>query len=174
MLRIQSSVVMVGEAQVETDFYVPLDVIMTNSGAGVPRYWRTGDFKRSLLEVGLETGSGRFLSVTVTQSPKGASRKVAAAPASQPQQPGIPVFELGTLKEDFTDEKGPFLLHVGADFVWLDLAPGQAHLHELRYDRLRFLLGPENVWLGLVVEGLTELQLSELWEGTQRVEEAAS
>lgn len=168
MLRVQYDSVTTSAVQVQTDFYVPMDVAVEGDVAEVAAYWRTGDLEHSLVEVGFNRRSGRFRSVTATLVPPKAAVRVAEAPGAQPAQPGIPVFDCGALSGHHSDEKGDFLLRVGADFVWLDLAPQVSHLRELRHGRLRFLLGVGDVWQGLVVEGLTQPELAELWEGIHR------
>ena len=168
MLRVQSSLRTNAPIVVQTDFYVPIEVVMEADSEEVATYWRTGDHPHSLVEVGIDPPSGRFRSVTIPLASVEATVRVANAPVSQPTQPGVPTFDTGTLRGSYTDERGVFFLRVGPDVVWLDFAPGVPHVRELRHGPVRFLLGAEDAWLGVVVEELTERQLSELWVGVHR------
>ena len=48
MLRVQSSVRTGDPVVVQTDFYVPIDVVVEAGGTEVATYWRTGDHPHSL------------------------------------------------------------------------------------------------------------------------------
>lgn len=161
--------------QVETDYHIPLDVNLPRAPGEVPSYrrtvpiyWRTGDFHHSLVEMGLDPESGRLVSVTVTLVHAEHTSEGAAAPAAQPSAEGCPNFDISLLQGAYTDDPGTVLLHLGPDFVWLSFTQDRSHLRELRYDRLRFLIGDDDAWLGLVVEDLTAEQLAELRAGIPR------
>lgn len=169
MIRILSSATTgTAHPQVQTDYYIPLKVKIPRESGEVPSYWRTGDFRHSLVEVGLDPRSGRLVTVTVTLVHAELTADVADAPDHQPSVEGCPTLDLGQLQGAFTDDPGPVLLHLGPDFVWLSFTEGTPHLRELRYDGLRFLIGADDAWLGLVVEALTAEQMSELRAGIPR------
>lgn len=50
----------------EGDDFVPLKFSFPDTIHALPLYWRTGDFKRQLLEIGLEPNSGAICKITVT------------------------------------------------------------------------------------------------------------
>ncbi len=151
--------------QVQTDFYVPLDVTLPRTPGLVPIYWRTGDLQRTLIEVGLEPGSGLLVSVTATNVPTTWTRDELQPPVRQPGEQGRPVMDIAQLQGAFTDEPGPVLLYLGPDFVWLAFTEGTPHVRELLCGELRFLIGADDAWLGLVVGGLSPAQMKELRAG---------
>ncbi len=154
--------------QVETDYYIPLKVKIPRESREVPSYWRTGDFHHSLVEAGLDPRSGRLVSVTVTLVHAEHTPDALTAPALRPSEQGLPILDLARLQGHFTDDPGPVLLHLGPDFVWLAFTESAPHVRELRYDGLRFLIGDDDAWLGLVAEGITAEQISELRAGIPR------
>lgn len=155
--------------QIQTDYYIPLKVRIPRESGEVPSYWRTGDFLHSLVEAGLDPKSGRLVTVTVTLVHAEHTPEAPTAPAPRPGEPGYPILDLARVHGHFTDDPGPVLLHLGPDFVWLSFSQDTPHVRELRCDGLRFLIGADDAWLGLVVEGLTAEQMSELRVGIPRV-----
>ena len=165
MLRVVSNAPDVTQPDIQTDYYIPLKVKIPGSSREVPAYWRTGDLRHSLVEVGLDQGSGRLTSVTVTLVHAEHTSEASLRPAAQPSAPGCPVLDRAQVHGAFTDDPGPVRLHLGPDFVWLSFTEGTPHMRELRLGDLRFLIGADDAWLGLVVEGLTPAQLTELRAG---------
>lgn len=67
----------IGECEgnvVEVDEYVPLTVRFGSGRDASPLYWRAGNGKDSLLEVGLSASTGKIISVTVVTIPSVALR----------------------------------------------------------------------------------------------------
>lgn len=107
------------------DSYVPFKFRSFETQASVPFYWRVGDFKKSLIEVGLNPESGAVGSITVTCY--GGNTRVEAT--WQSEHPGVevvdglPVCDIQdwSPKEQyadrFIDETNPFQAVIGLDFV---------------------------------------------------------
>ncbi len=51
---------------IESDGYVPVMARFQGAFEFPPLYWRTGDFRRTLVEIGVEKSSGAICKVTVT------------------------------------------------------------------------------------------------------------
>jgi hypothetical protein len=56
----------VEDTALEIDEYVPLRFRCQDTFDPVPLYWRTGDFHRQLIEIGLNPYSGAVCKITVT------------------------------------------------------------------------------------------------------------
>jgi hypothetical protein len=94
MLKINS----IGECEgnvVEVDEYVPLTVRFGSGRDASPLYWRAGNGKDSLLEVGLSASTGKIVSLTVVTIPFVALQHYECLVGSGAFDVGVPVFCVG-------------------------------------------------------------------------------
>jgi hypothetical protein len=68
MLKIIGSV-KVNDSHLQVDEYVPLSFKCFEASSVMPFYWRTGDLRKSLIELKLNRDSGAIFSVTATLLP---------------------------------------------------------------------------------------------------------
>ncbi|MHB2138635.1 hypothetical protein ACX64L_11885 [Pseudomonas monsensis] len=85
----------IGECEgnvVEVDEYVPLTVRFGSGRDASPLYWRAGNGKDSLLEVGLSASTGKIISVTVVTIPSVALQYYECQMKSCAFDVGVPLF----------------------------------------------------------------------------------
>lgn len=78
--------------EIECDSYVPV-IIRFDGYEGpiswVPKYWRTGDFKRSLIEIGMNPNSGAICKIVLTLLCDVVSHPIAGEATSE--RSGLPI-----------------------------------------------------------------------------------
>lgn len=52
--------------KIEFDVYTPINIEFGNISEDKTVYWRTGDFKKSLIEIGFAQKTGEIRSITLT------------------------------------------------------------------------------------------------------------
>jgi hypothetical protein len=115
--------------KLEIDDYVPISFRFYEMKTGVPLYWRTGNFKTSLIEVGLNPASGAIYRITVTSFKDAIMTSNSWEKSTSKIIEGIPLCDLHLWEgvEQFSDrfkgEPFSFLTIVGRDFVSFWLAP---------------------------------------------------
>ena len=142
MLRI-TGVTEVANCTLEIDDYIPISVRCAEVSSLTPLYWRTGDFKRSLLEIGLNQSTGAICKVTVTligRYLKAKAEDFAEAAVVR----GLPICDISEWPSDrFKDESFTFPTFVGEDSLSIWVAP-QAPLSRIyEVSQIRFAADDE-------------------------------
>lgn len=166
MLRTISTREPAGAPSIELDFHIPVRLRYPRNRRDIPDYWRTGNLDSTFLEIGVLPVSGQVVALTLTSMDSWT--ELDTPPPPTPSQPGVPVVDTVALPTHINDAPGPIGLGIGPDFLVIELVPGAKVLRELRDDRLRFLVGEDGVWVGLVVTGCDADGLREVRAGVQR------
>ena len=123
MLRVISSID-VKDCSLQTDEYIPISFQCSEAASLIPLYWRTGDFKKSLIEVGLNKNTGAICTVTVTAIGSCSRTRVGGSVEATNIHLGLPVCEISNWPEDrFKDEPFTFVTLVGEDSLSIWIAP---------------------------------------------------
>jgi hypothetical protein len=89
-----------------------------------PLYWRTGDFKKSLLEIGLNQNTGAICRVTVTLIGSYSTTGLGDPTEVTTAHAGLPICDIGDWPKDrFKDEPFTFATLMGEDSVSIWVAP---------------------------------------------------
>ena len=88
-----SSLLPASGVEIECDGYVPLIARSVGCTAFPLQYWRTGDFKKSLIEVGVDPSNGAICKITVTSLAGVGSHALQLADPSTTQA-GLPCISL--------------------------------------------------------------------------------
>lgn len=126
MLTVKGSI-QVENADLEIDDYVPFVFRNRDNQTSVPLYWRTGDFKSSLLEIGINPETGAIATVKV---PFFGIYEASSTPWKEPTArlaKGLPLCGLeiwsksDEFKDKFKDEAFAINAIIGPDFAsfWL-------------------------------------------------------
>ncbi len=108
-----------------------------------PRYWRTGDFRHSLLEIGVHGQTGQLVSMTLVSvkelsvwPPKGEHLDELATTVVN----GIPVFDVTDWQNDtvFVDEPNDLRIKLGTDRVLIEWGRPSAPARSLHSGRILF------------------------------------
>jgi hypothetical protein len=123
MLRVTSSSD-VKDCTLQVGDYVPISFRCAEAASLTPFYWRTGDFKKSLLEVGLNQNTGVICKVTVTLIGNYSRAEVEYSTEAITVHHGLPTCEISDWPKDrFKDEPFTFATLIGEDSVAIWVAP---------------------------------------------------
>ena len=123
MLRVISSTD-VKDCTLQAGDYIPISFRCAEVASPTPLYWRTGDFKKSLIEVGLNQNTGAIGKVTVTLIGSYLRTRVEDSGGATNVQHGLPTCEISDWPIDrFKDEPFTFATLIGEDSVSIWVAP---------------------------------------------------
>jgi hypothetical protein len=168
MLTVQASASTPGVATVRLGGYVPLEIEWETSSSDPPLYWRTGDFRLSLVEAGFDPRTGVLRSFSLVLAEAIVPVEVASEEVPAADSEELPVCDPGTWLQRtrtgsirtqgdrFIDEAAPVVAEVGATVFRVRFAePDGRWGRVLAAGRVRFWITAQN-GLGMVeVTGLT-------------------
>lgn len=144
---------------IEYDLYTPINIEFGswNISKEPTIYWRTGDFKKSLIEIGLAKYTGNIRSITLTLSEnvhKVESLKLNMEDINMVK--GVPSFQLEESNDNtYIDEKGKLDVYIGMDKVLITFSENDA-VSILQNDTVGFALDKEEVVCGIIISGMLE------------------
>lgn len=142
---------------VEFDMYIPLNIEFGSWDVSLEPtiYWRTGDFKKSLIEIGIGSRKGAIRSVTLTQVNSIYDINEKDNLKEIPITEGIPVVEVGNLSENnFTDELKDFKVCIDDNKINIHLSQSEV-VSLIKNDRVSFGLDKNNLICFIKVNKLT-------------------
>ena len=152
-------------SSVEFDEYVPFTAEFEASSLSSPLYWRAGDGKQSLIEVGLCKQTGSVKSITLTSVKAENIRKINATYENDMSaQKGLPIFYLTKWSEE--NESDDFANNFIDEFdldLQLDIGHGYISVSILgKEDPVRFVKN-NNIVFGFDTENaLSRIDIMEL------------
>ncbi|MEH7642407.1 hypothetical protein V7198_11955 [Bacillus pumilus] len=144
---------------IEYDLYTPINIEFGswNISKEPTIYWRTGDFKKSLIEIGLGKYTGNIRSITLTLSEnvhKMESLKLDMEDIIMVK--GVPSFQIEESNDNtYIDEKGKLDVYIGRDKVFISFSENDA-VSILQNDTVVFSLDKEEVVCGIIISGMLE------------------
>lgn len=144
---------------IEYDLYTPINIEFGswNISKEPTIYWRTGDFKKSLIEIGLGKYTGNIRSITLTLSEnvhKMESLKLDMEDINMVK--GVPSFQIEESNDNtYIDEKGKLDVYIGKDRVLISFSENDA-VSILQNDTVGFVLDKEEVVCGILISGMLE------------------
>jgi hypothetical protein len=107
MLRVISST-QVTDCTLQLEDYLPISFRCADAASPIPLYWRTGDFKKSLLEIGLNQNTGAICKVTVTLIGSYSRTEIDDSTEVTTVHAGLPICDVSDWPKDrFRDELSP-------------------------------------------------------------------
>jgi hypothetical protein len=148
--------------QIECDGYVPLIARSVGCTAFPLQYWRTGDFKKSLIEVGVDPSNGAICKITVTSLAGIGSHAFQMADLSATQA-GLPCISLedwaGSSRKDVEQPVEATL--IGNRLV-LQFGPQRGQLTTaIRNGRVVFQIDQSRIISGIEILELSTKELEE-------------
>ncbi|MFX0563902.1 hypothetical protein C6Y01_17790 [Bacillus sp. NMCC46] len=144
---------------IEYDLYTPINIEFGswNISKEPTIYWRTGDLKKSLIEIGLGKYTGNIRSITLTLSEnvhKMESLKLDMGDINMVK--GVPSFQIEESNDNtYIDEKGKLDVYIGKDRVLISFSENDA-VSILQNDTVGFVLDKEEVVCGIIISGMLE------------------
>ena len=148
--------------QIECDGYVPLIARSVGCTAFPLQYWRTGDFKKSLVEVGADPSNGAICKITVTSLAGIGSNALQLTDLSATQA-GLPCISLedwaGSSRKDVEQPVNAALL---GNRLVLQFGPPKAQLTSaIRNGRVVFQVDQSRTIYGIEFLDLSAKELEE-------------
>ena len=154
------------DVTVAADEYICLTLTWPADPVRMPVYWRPGDHKRSLIEVGIHPETGIPVSISIVLP--GSDVEVQEGQAPLPVRLvefGHPVFDLTPWGRDWLfTETIPFriVVYAGSATVWF--TPAEEAVSDLVAGRVRFHLSAGREFIGFSVHDLPETEIARLKE----------
>ncbi|MAS38308.1 MAG: hypothetical protein CL610_30200 [Anaerolineaceae bacterium] len=147
MLRVRNTE-QAPEGQIELSDLV-LKVEWPVPNAERPLYWRTGDFQRSLLEIGLHPVTGRLVSVTAVLLPQlepWTTETRSLSDVEKRHVNSVPVFHLANWQgtDQFADEPNRIQARLGTDSLLIDWNDQPGTSHCIQSGRVLFGVGEDD------------------------------
>ena len=149
-------------------------VLALNWDAGnsdIPLYWRTGNFHRSLIEIGINENDGKLISFTLviadgmsplTEIPSFLQQVIT------PINYGIPVFDisrwpqLNAYKDHFIDEPETVTVYIGESQLSILFGEVTSIQYRIVADKVTFGVDKKNTLLIVEVAALSDLEIKNL------------
>jgi len=149
---------------VEFDPYIAVNVNFGTWDLSLEKtiYWRTGDLKKELIEIGISENKRIIRSITIVLIKKIniEEKKFAAVQLKQ----GIPIFDkINYDKNHLFDEVGPLEMFIGKEKLQVLFSHNEITLG-LACDRVTCLFDKDNNFCGFQVANLTDKELNTLKE----------
>lgn len=144
---------------IEYDLYTPINIEFGswNISKEPTIYWRTGDFKKSLIEIGIGKYTGSLRSITLTLSEnvhKMESLKFDLKDINMIK--GVPNFQVEEYNDTtYIDEEGKLDVYLGIDKVLISFSENDA-LSILQNDTVGFALDKDEVVCGIIISDMLE------------------
>ncbi|MGX9292764.1 hypothetical protein ACSLGF_16500 [Bacillus sp. A015] len=144
---------------IEYDLYTPINIEFGswNISKEPTIYWRTGDFKKSLIEIGIGKYTGSLRSITLTLSEnvhKMESLKFDLKDINMIK--GAPNFQVEEYNDmTYIDEEGKLDVYIGIDKVLISFSENDA-LSILQNDTVGFALDKDEVVCGIIISDMLE------------------
>lgn len=142
---------------IEYDVYTPINIEFGtwNISKEPTLYWRTGDFKKSLIEIGLGKSTGSIRSITLTLS-EGVSmvESLILERKNINVIKGKPKFYIEHYSDmTYVDEKGSLKVLIGIDNVLISLSENVPE-SVIQNDNVGFVLDKNKIICGILVSDM--------------------
>ncbi len=130
-----------------------------------PRYWRTGDFRQSLLEIGVHPHTGRLLSITLVNIPRLGTlepEEMAYDEAATLITDQIPLFDLAAWSEGspFVDEPNNLRARIGYNRLTIDWGDTPSGNYAIQSGRCFMGIGDHYALIGLHLNPLSDAEIT--------------
>ncbi|MED1578181.1 hypothetical protein [Bacillus safensis] len=144
---------------IEYDLYTPINIEFGswNISKEPTIYWRTGDFKKSLIEIGIGKYTGSLRSITLTLSENVHKMENLELDKKNINViKGVPNFQVEEHNDKtYIDEKGKLDVYIGLDKVLISFSENDT-VSVLQNDTVEFALDKDEVVCGIIISGMLE------------------
>lgn len=141
---------------IEYDVYTPINIEFStwNISKEQTIYWRTGDFKKSLIEIGVGKYTGNIRSITLTLSEN--VHKMENLNLDMENITliiGIPIFQVEEYDKTYIDENSKFNVYIGIDKVLISFSENDI-VSIVQNENVGFALDINKMVCGVIVSGM--------------------
>ncbi|KLL01126.1 hypothetical protein XJ18_01715 [Bacillus pumilus] len=144
---------------IEYDLYTPINIEFGswNISKEPTIYWRTGDFKKSLIEIGIGKYTGSLRSITLTLSENVHKMENLELDKKNINViKGVPNFQVEEHNDKiYIDDKGKLDVYIGLDKVLISFSENDT-VSVLQNDTVGFALDKDEVVCGIIISGMLE------------------
>lgn len=157
---------------IEYDIYTPINIEFGtwNISKEPTIYWRTGDFKKSLIEIGIGKYTGNIRSITLTLSEN--VHKMESLGLDMKNITlikGTPNFQVEEYYDKtYIDEKGELNVYIGIDSVLISFSENDT-VSIVQNDTVGFILDKNKIVCGIIVNGMLEHEKNILEEALKEI-----
>ena len=153
----------VSRISLEIDEYIPLSLKCSDSPIDLPLYWRTGNFTKSLITVGLNPTTGAIYSVTVTQIERLEELREDFDGDLQHSLSGVPACEIGGWPSDrYKDEPGLFAVSIREQSVFVEFGCPVKPLVQYQAGNVTFYVDANSNLFALRFSGIKEVDMERI------------
>ena len=157
---------------IEYDIYTPINIEFGtwNISKEPTIYWRTGDFKKSLIEIGIGKYTGNIRSITLTLSEN--VHKMENLNLDMKNITlinGIPNFQVEKyVDKTYIDEKSKLNVYIGIDKVFILFSENDT-VSIVQNDNVGFALDKDKMVCGVLVSGMLKHEKNMLEEALKKI-----
>ncbi|WP_213421198.1 hypothetical protein [Bhargavaea massiliensis] len=153
--------------KVEVDLYIPITIELGtwNVSEEPTTYWRTGDFKKSLIEIGVGKDSGDIRSITLAVCENVYKEDYEHLCLSDPESiVGLPVIHSNQENDEiYHDEKGTLEVFLGGSTLYIKLSENEV-VSYIKSEPIEFGIDNEHRICGILIKEIHEREKSILIE----------
>ncbi|PLS10239.1 hypothetical protein CUU63_01045 [Bacillus halotolerans] len=147
--------------KIEFDVYTPINIEFGNWNISEDKtvYWRTGDFKKSLIEIGFAQKKGEIRSITLTLCESVYKSKEWNIENIEPIK-GVPVFSVDRQQNEmYIDEKGILNVYISDKTVYIQFS---AHKVEslIENNHVLFCLDSDDNFCGVIINDVGDNEIN--------------
>jgi len=153
---------------IEFDLYVPIKIRLRHWDMSKEHviYWRTGDFKNNLLEIGLGSETGILKSLTLTAVDKIVTSSFVESVNCEPIE-GTPLFDINMFpKYGIRDFVNQFKVYLGDEEILISINTS-ACIKRIKQDRIEFWLDSNDNLTSVKITEITCQEMNVLKQGLQ-------
>lgn len=159
---------------VNVDSFVPFTINIIGKHEYESKiYWRTGNFRKSLLEVAIEERTGELREITLTSADVVSILDITLEKyeeieknAVTMKKEGIPIFLIdGEIKNKLCDQRSDFEVYLGYDFILVKLKKNVISNKCIELEKMRLEVDKNNELISIMVKNLSKAERNQLKVG---------
>ncbi|MGG2111887.1 hypothetical protein ABFY60_15415 [Lysinibacillus pakistanensis] len=142
---------------IEFDLYIPINIEIGtwNISKEPTLYWRTGDFKKSLIEIGVGKYTGKIRSITLTLCENVYNTENLNFKDINFIE-GLPIFQIEeSIDKTYIDEKGKLNIYIGNDKVLILFSENEI-ISIAQNDNVGFAIDNNKMVCGIIISSMVE------------------
>ena len=164
-MLILKDVVSCRKCEIDIDYYVPFTINIENEEKYKKKvYWRTGNLKKSLIEIAIDESSGILRDITLTSVDKAYLLNTEIKDIEEVTS-GIPVFLIDTnINNGLCDHLMDIYVYLGVEFVMVNFGEKIYPFQFIEFDRVRMGFDVDNRLVTIIIMDLSSYEYNELKE----------
>ncbi|MGG0824525.1 hypothetical protein ABE099_16815 [Paenibacillus turicensis] len=151
---------------IEIDYYVPFTIEIEHKDIFSSKvYWRTGNLKTSILEIGLDEKTGLLRDITLVSVDKAFSIDVEHTQTIHSTDTGVPVFDIqGDIRNKLCDISQDIFVFLSTNDITVRFGDNIDFSRVNSLGRIYFMFDENNILISISITNLSDYEYSELKE----------